>query len=444
MTTRLYALGSNSSGQLGIGHRQDVDLPTLCQIISPSSSRAGSIDAPCNDEWVKSKISPVLESHVQKIVAGGNHTLVLCIDGAVYAAGSREALGTSVELVSRYAGHDDSGTHDLAAYFIRVMWWEGEELLDTFTNISATWTASFFVVAPPLQDGRVVGHGQIYVCGKGEKGELGLGKDIVETERPRRLASFGSCQHSGNGGDFLNEVPLIQGTVAEICSSVSHTLIRSTGRDCVCGWGACRKGQLGNSVKEERVLWKPVELAREDISHDQKIEWVCAMAAGRDFTLLQGVCGELGGQIRKFTLLGGHRFLDGDRDDVKRFLAGRNVPMTAAEQMPPNAYSSWSNIYFLDIRSQVVTGLGRNDHGQLPPAALPKLRTIAVGSEHCVGLTDGGKVVTWGWGEHGNCGRRTDDTGQGWSLLDPLSSAEEEPTGIGAGCATTFVWTLQR
>lgn len=63
---RLYAFGSNASGQLGIGSTEDASTPQVCRF--PNGSELPGV--------------PV------KIVAGGNHTLLLLDDGVVYCTGA--------------------------------------------------------------------------------------------------------------------------------------------------------------------------------------------------------------------------------------------------------------------------------------------------------------------------------------------------------------------
>jgi alpha-tubulin suppressor-like RCC1 family protein len=70
---RLFSLGSNGSGQLGIGHQEDVSSPQPCIFDEASSLQ---------------RLEP--DDEIVKVVAGGNHTLVLFASGAVFAAGSNE------------------------------------------------------------------------------------------------------------------------------------------------------------------------------------------------------------------------------------------------------------------------------------------------------------------------------------------------------------------
>ena len=173
------------------------------------------------------------------------------------------------------------------------------------------------------------------------------------------------------------------------------------------------------------------------------IDRIFMAAVGKDFALLQGTHGKQEGRVRKWKLLGGNSVLKSDGDDVKSFLADLTIPVPSGEMvwLRTSPFASWSNVYILESSTNKVKALGRDDHGQLPPKQLPGVWTMAAGSEHCVGLTPEGRVVAWGWGEHGNCGRKSDETGQGWSVLPlPLARA----AGVGAGCATTFIWIAEK
>ena len=69
---------------------------------------------------------------------------------------------------------------------------------------------------------------------------------------------------------------------------------------------------------------------------------------------------------------------------------------------------------------------------------------MAVGSEHALALTKDGRVLAWGWGEHGNCGLGTDEDGDvkhGWNEISITESDKSSVVGLGAGCATSWIWT---
>ena len=94
-----------------------------------------------------------------------------------------------------------------------------------FLDISCGWEFSILVKRS----------GEVYVCGRGLKGELGLGKETPESE-------------------------LIYSTTVdgfkEIKSCMQHTIIQTT--NGLVGWGNSRKGQLGET--EDKIMWKPYDL----------------------------------------------------------------------------------------------------------------------------------------------------------------------------------------
>ena len=83
---RIFALGSNGSGQLGIGHMDDVSLPVECIFDDDTDNQQNA-----NDKVVGGR-----RGKVKRISCGGNHTLILFEDGAVYAAGLNDDLRCGV------------------------------------------------------------------------------------------------------------------------------------------------------------------------------------------------------------------------------------------------------------------------------------------------------------------------------------------------------------
>jgi protein ATS1 len=192
---------------------------------------------------------------------------------------------------------------------------------------------------------------------------------------------------------------------------MAHVVVVLTNGE-VWGWGKGRKGQLGEPAEN---VWRPRRI--EDIGFFA-VDVVC----GKDFTCIFG-----SPSTGDISILGPN---SNDRFGMKT-----NAPATVLGWKQVAA--SWGSIFVLS-ESGSVTAWGRNDHGQLPPAGLPPLKSIIAGSEHCLGLTEAAKVLAWGWGEHGNCGEPTDEKGDvkdGWNeivLVQPASA-------IFAGCATSFV-----
>lgn len=315
-----------------------------------------------------------------KITAGGNHTLILFSSGNIYIAGRHD--GSQME-------------NDGPLMFLPILRFQQSGGLGAVTPrikfCSATWSASIFVTTDHL----------LYTCGVGEKGELGQGRFATQIDRPTLLPELANILSIGT-------------TIVDLASGVHHTvLVLSNGE--VYGWGNGRKGQLGEPAD---IIWRL-----------RKIE-------GLDFKIVRAACG------REFTYLvgdpedGRHIVLGADRWDIKT-----RAPNYVCNWTDIGA--SWGSIFVLDKPGKIVSW-GRNDHGQLAPLGLPAIMQMAVGSEHVIASSYDGSVMTWGWGEHGNCGPDIDKDGDvkpHWN--DVFSSATNHQIcvkGIGAGCATSWIW----
>lgn len=347
MSFEVLSLGSNGGGQLGIGHLDDVSEPTKC--LFPFDQQ------------------PTLRP--EKIVAGGNHTLMLFEGGFVYATGLNEDGRCGIE----------PQAEPLTSFRRVVFQGSSRQTVDRFKDVAASWEASIFVT---LDD-------EIYTCGSGSKGELGHGESCTELTYPK-----------------LVSISLAPGeTVRAVSACMSHVVVvSSAGR--TYGWGAGRKGQLG----ELSVNVVSPRSFGDDSSH-----WESAVC-GRDFTILVKE-----GHTGRCDILG---------DDRWRVRTSRPDKTPFKHQVA----ATWGSAYILSTTGNLISW-GRNDHGQLPPANLPKLGAIAAGSEHGLGETEDGAVVAWGWGEHGNCGRPIDargDVKDSWNVLGKGKL-------LGGGCATSWM-----
>ncbi|OJI86169.1 hypothetical protein ASPTUDRAFT_115811 [Aspergillus tubingensis CBS 134.48] len=380
----LYAFGSNGSGQLGLSHTEDVSVPTKCLFDDEQYHRTASSS---------SSNTPT----ISRIAAGGNHTLVLFSDGRVYAAGCNED--------GRCGGRLPSGSGDGDGEVVRFrrvvvntsdgdgggggdgdMGKEGEE---RFTDVSATWEATFLVA------GR-----KVYVLGTGGRGELGVGEGKTSLKEGVGCIEF-------------------EDKVISIASGMGHTVVVLEGGR-VYGWGGGRKGQLGAKGKEVKVAWEPVRI-------DEEIGFRATGAAcGREFTVVVG-----DREKGEFVVLGS----SGDKWGV---MSGVKEPVGCFQGIQ----TSWHGVYVHCSDGRVVSW-GRDDRGQLPPREMGVVKGLAVGSEHVLGLVDGRTVVACGWGEHGNCGPKTDAQGnvKGVCCQIPLPDGVGEVVGLGAGCATSWVIT---
>lgn len=226
----VYALGSNGSGQLGIGHDQDVSIPREV-IFRPGSEPS----------------SPIV-----RVAAGGNHSLLLTADGKLYWAGD-STTGASGPLPENYK---ETAKQFPAREVILPSNEDGSTAPVRF--IAATWESSITV-----QDDN---HGRSTVVssfGTGMKGELGQGQFIIRTPTVSRIKNF----------------PPPDTQVIDLAACMGHTVVVLSSGE-VWGWGSGRKGQLGigiNGVAHEPRRFEGVDF--------KVVRAVC----GREFTCLFGV-----------------------------------------------------------------------------------------------------------------------------------------------------------
>ncbi|KAL6234624.1 hypothetical protein BDW75DRAFT_160539 [Aspergillus navahoensis] len=382
MTPALFAFGSNGSGQLGIGHDEDVSVPERCIFEDdfPSQNSVPGLSTQTSN------------STVSRIVAGGNHTLVLLNDGRVYVAGWGQPVFKRVFVTDAETGTEHGH----------------------FKGVAATWEASVLVAsaASESQDG----HGDaVFVLGSGAKGELGLGVGVTEAQTNGvRIPNF-----PPRGLKVLSVVGGM-GHVVAVCSNGS-----------VYGWGAARKGQLGAGMASEKIVWEPRQIDPEGMVVGFPVsDAVC----GREFTVL---CGDK--EKGEFVVLGPGSGSPGEKD---RWGIRTGISSSEGVKGYLRIHASWHGVY-VHREDQSICAWGRNDRGQLPPGDLGKAREVAVGSEHCLALLDddrGRGVVAFGWGEHGNCGAGTDAQGNVKGVCAPIPLPEGvEVVGVGAGCATSWI-----
>ncbi|KAF1826058.1 RCC1/BLIP-II [Dissoconium aciculare CBS 342.82] len=191
---RLYAFGSNGSGQLGIGHAIDVSEPT--EVLLDSNAK---------------------HKKIVNIASGGNHTLILFHDGTVISHGDNDdgrCLHHSED--DSWAPRNDSSIADTDALSSNGV-----------SHIAATWAASIVVS----------GSTAVRVIGSGEFGQLGLGPGATISVVPTLIEDF----------------PPHGLHIVKLAACMAHVVaVLSNGE--VWGWGAGRKGQLGRPAE---IVWAP-------------------------------------------------------------------------------------------------------------------------------------------------------------------------------------------
>jgi protein ATS1 len=226
----LQALGSNGSGQLGIGHKEDVSSPQ--PVLLPPAFTSTTPTQP----------------ELRRIAAGGNHTLLLFSSGDLLWSGDH-TTGACGRVV-------DEDTAELIPQFRPVY-------LSTLPNgsrvkhVAATWAAS--VIVTSSEDGDT---DMVYSFGSGDKGELGLGQGMLRAPEPTQILGF----------------PPSGTRVMDIAACMGHVVaVLSNGE--AWGWGAGRKGQLGQPAAA--AVYSPRRIGGVGFN-------VVRAVCGREFTCLFG------------------------------------------------------------------------------------------------------------------------------------------------------------
>ncbi|KAJ5087508.1 hypothetical protein N7456_011124 [Penicillium angulare] len=252
----LFAFGSNGCGQLGLGHEEDVSTPTKCQFTPPTNEQ---------DQEQKQK------DKIIQIAAGGNHTLLLTETGSVYASGCNTDGRCGISPQNLNDQHDQDQDQDQARTqtheyntnintFQRVILTDSTgTTVDKFKCIAATWEGSILV--SEIETNNEMKPDKVFVHGSSTKGELGHNSTTLSP------------------GTSLPNFPPQNTSIRSITASMNHAVVVLS-NGTVYGWGASRKGQLGQNLKSEKIIFTPSEI---------EVPFLATQAvSGREFTFIVG------------------------------------------------------------------------------------------------------------------------------------------------------------
>jgi protein ATS1 len=201
----------------------------------------------------------------------------------------------------------------------------------------------------------------ILTQGRGQWGELGRGEE--ETMAAYDLSTIAELQDR------------LPGRVIDFAAGVWHyVLLMADGT--AYGWGKARLGQLGDNLSGKVSI--PTKLENLPIKPTRVV-------CGKDFTYLAGD-----------SSTGEHLVLGKDKFNI-------------ISAMPPDIKgwkdigATWHAIFVLFNDGRLTVWGKENQWKPLPPD-LPPIEKIAVGTDHILAVTKEGKLISWGWGKHGNCG----------------------------------------
>ncbi|CAO3630369.1 unnamed protein product [Cunninghamella blakesleeana] len=407
--SKVYGFGSNGSGQLGLGHLEDTNVPQQC-------------------------IGIPTEEKIKKIVGGGNHSVILTISGKVFMTGSSQ-LGVQKQKLwekeqqTKNDSDDDNGKqkdHPLFWTIYQQKWSD-----NIWKDVACGWSSTYLV------DDK----GQVFGIGSSKFGELGsiMKDDQLEL---KRIA------------------PNILNDIQSIACGWRHCIVLDRNGH-VYGWGWGKHGQLGNlnkddghqldnnnnntnKVKKPTYIFSPFKF--------QLPEKISQITCGHLHTLflnqqqnkLYGCGSNKYGQLNinstQTTIdtitecnicIPSTYYLNNVHEDDKRY---QSLPLV--NKISTGWYSS---LVLLENGELIMWG--RNDHYQLQHE-LKNIQNAVSGSEHTLATTLlNNKILSWGWNEHGNCTTDKDDVliPEQIQIINEEHSDKNKITLLGAGCATSWI-----
>ncbi|KAI0976332.1 regulator of chromosome condensation 1/beta-lactamase-inhibitor protein II [Xylaria arbuscula] len=177
----LFALGSNGSGQLGLGHREDVSVPKQVEFSQ----------ALYNDSVIQ-------------VAAGGNHTILITASGNAYWSGDSASGCCGVV--------KDEGKENIRPLF-RKLRLSSSANTGRIMYAACTWDTTILVAED--ENGQAT---RVYICG--------------------------SSEGPGGVPSSIPDFPPAGTTVTSLAAGFRHIVAVLDNGD-VYGWGNGRKGQLG-------------------------------------------------------------------------------------------------------------------------------------------------------------------------------------------------------
>ncbi|KAL1409974.1 alpha tubulin suppressor [Vanrija albida] len=350
MPPALFACGSNGSGQLALGHEDDVSSLTRCAF-HPSCPAA---------------------SDIVDLVSAASHALLL-----VSTESGTRLLGAGTNTHGQLGRPCALSCPAPASTFRPLSLGREAGLGDGWepVRVAATWTTSFVVYERGLSSGR---EQAVVSAGSNDFGELGSsstsGPVLLDLLKP---------------GEHVEHLRGGQRHVIAVLSSGS-----GAGRtQRVVGWGACRRGELDPSGPKPTAKGKGKAPARTS----PPVAIALPVPPGAKITELAL------GAAHSLALLSTGRVLAWG-SDLKGQVGGLDAVSEAT-----GVAATWGGSYV--VAAGALWSQGANTHGQLlrsstearARVALDAPTTLVAGSEHVlVGTAEG--LWTGGWNEHGNLG----------------------------------------
>ncbi|XP_059191558.1 LOW QUALITY PROTEIN: secretion-regulating guanine nucleotide exchange factor [Centropristis striata] len=377
MVVCLHSWGANSYGQLGQGHVEDLSEPRL------------------------SNTTALQNKAVRALCGGGGHSVVITENGEVLVCGQndRGQLGL---------GHKaDMSTFQLCP-----------SLTQRITKVACGWDFTLLLTDC----------GRVLACGSNAFGQLGVGKTVT---------------HSAD----LLVVESLKEPVVSVAAGLRHSLA-VTDPGCVYQWGSGLFSHAKRALSPRSV---PPHLSSTVPSLvpglDQKTSHMVTAGSVHCMCLTGGGDLFLWGSNKHGQLTTTDPFLSSPTLVKRSLLGGEKII---------HVWSGWTHTVAQTEGGRVFTW-GRGNYGQLGQRAVPSQNSeqqstgpsveggnkeaslpaevqalhgatqIACGSEHNLAIV-GGRLLSWGWNEHGMCG-----DGSQSDVFQPQLVSGLRPLLIGCG-----------
>lgn len=394
MAQQLWATGSNSDGQLGIGHYDDVDTPVRCV---------------CKGE--EEETFPPTGSRVVRIASSARWTAALLSETPRQGDAHQQEKRTLW-----LSGHAYDQQCDPC--FRRCSFLAADAAI---MDIAATWDCTYVVV-------RTSENGdEIYALGTSNShGQWGCGRtaipgiihqvrlDLTKTKIPiefgtrwRVLAMEGGVRH------VMAAVALQHASGAAGADT--------TYAEAVVGWGHARHGQLrerppsGTERRPLGVWYEPVMVevwSRRDQPSESAVP-----SADPEADASSAVSWKFAPACTYSLALGMHHSVvavhTGEATQLYTYGSNRHGQCGLGHSATRQGYArpacNWHTT-FVCSDAGGIEAWGANQHAQMAGAkgVFSRGGRLSCGSEHCV-LQVGTEAYGWGWNEHGNLGCRSSD-----------------------------------
>ena len=340
VTGKLYTWGTNTNNYLGI---------------DSSYLNSPFVTTPMLVRTLSGK-------EIIQVVCGSKHMMCLSSEGLVYSWGSGE---------NGVLGHGSMSSYDKPEVI--------KELKMSYEIV--------YIAAGMFTSAAISSTGQLFTWGRGKYGVLGLG-----SEESICIPTLVSNEKIKNEQIFYVSLGLY------------HSLALSVDKKAFA-WGYSEKGRLGCMDKIDCDQKKRVTMPKEITTLNGKN--LCQIYAGHyhSFAIAADTRKLYGWGENVDSILGlvgkadDSRFNQGNNPFEKGF---KNSSLYYPEELPVNRNLLQISGHGQDMYATYFN-FSKNDM-QMELSAKSKIKTIACGSTHSLGLTIDGNVFAWGFGENGQLG----------------------------------------